>query len=91
MILGALGAVEKTPNLEVELQPDDRILLYTDGITEVFNLLANCYGSRLYWQSRRIRWERTMRSAKRAAIEKQRMISLEELPRSTNTAVSPSL
>jgi serine phosphatase RsbU (regulator of sigma subunit) len=38
MILGALGAVEKAPNLEVELQPDDRILLYTDGITEVFNL-----------------------------------------------------
>jgi hypothetical protein len=31
-----------------------------------------------------------MRSAKRAAIEKQRKISLEELPRSTNSAISPT-
>ena len=32
-----------------------------------------------------------MRSAKRAAIEKHRMISLEALPRSTNTTASASL
>jgi len=38
MILGALPkAVTSAGNAEVELQPDDRILLYTDGITEVFN------------------------------------------------------
>ena len=38
MILGALpDAVDATANLEVQLQPDDRIVLYTDGITEVFN------------------------------------------------------
>lgn len=38
MILGALPkAVKSAGNAEVELQPDDRILLYTDGITEVFN------------------------------------------------------
>ena len=38
MILGALpDAVDVTTTLEVQLQPDDRILLYTDGITEVFN------------------------------------------------------
>ena len=38
MILGALPkAVKSAANAEVELQPDDRILLYTDGITEVFN------------------------------------------------------
>jgi serine phosphatase RsbU (regulator of sigma subunit) len=38
MILGALPeAVDSTDSLEVELQPDDRIVLYTDGITEVFN------------------------------------------------------
>jgi PAS domain S-box-containing protein len=38
MILGALpDAVDVTPTLEVQLQPDDRIVLYTDGITEVFN------------------------------------------------------
>jgi hypothetical protein len=38
MILGALPkAVKLAANVEVELQADDRILLYTDGITEVFN------------------------------------------------------
>lgn len=38
MILGALPeAVDAAANLEVQLQPDDRIVLYTDGITEVFN------------------------------------------------------
>lgn len=37
-ILGALpDAVDATTSLEVQLQPDDRIVLYTDGITEVFN------------------------------------------------------
>jgi phosphoserine phosphatase RsbU/P len=29
-------AVDVTTTLEVQLQPDDRILLYTEGITEVF-------------------------------------------------------
>lgn len=38
MILGALPeAVDTSSTLEVQLQPDDRIVLYTDGITEVFN------------------------------------------------------
>jgi PAS domain S-box-containing protein len=38
MILGALPeAVDVTTSLEVQLQPDDRVVLYTDGITEVFN------------------------------------------------------
>jgi protein phosphatase len=37
-ILGALpDAVEVTGSQELQLQPDDRIVLYTDGITEVFN------------------------------------------------------
>jgi PAS domain S-box-containing protein len=37
-ILGALlGAVDTTPSLELQLEPGDRIVLYTDGITEVFN------------------------------------------------------
>jgi PAS domain S-box-containing protein len=37
-ILGALpDAVDATSGLEVQLQPDDRVLLYTDGITEAFN------------------------------------------------------
>lgn len=37
-ILGALpNAVDANATLEVQLEPDDRILLYTDGITEVFN------------------------------------------------------
>jgi len=38
MGLGALpDTLDPAVNVEVQLQPDDRILLYTDGITEVFN------------------------------------------------------
>lgn len=45
MILGALpDAVDVTPNMEVQLQPDDRIVLYTDGITEVFNARGEMLG-----------------------------------------------
>jgi PAS domain S-box-containing protein len=45
MILGALpDAVDVTTTLEVQLQPDDRILLYTDGITEVFNSRGEMLG-----------------------------------------------
>ena len=45
MILGALpGAVDATANQEVQLQPDDRIVLYTDGITEVFNSRGEMLG-----------------------------------------------
>src|ERR1700719_519101 len=37
-ILGVLpDAVDTTPSLELQLEPGDRIVLYTDGITEVFN------------------------------------------------------
>jgi PAS domain S-box-containing protein len=45
MILGALpDAVDATANQEVHLQPDDRIVLYTDGITEVFNSRGEMLG-----------------------------------------------
>ncbi len=45
MILGALpDAVDVTTSLEVQLDPDDRILLYTDGITEVFNSRGEMLG-----------------------------------------------
>jgi sigma-B regulation protein RsbU (phosphoserine phosphatase) len=45
MILGAVpDAVDVAPNLEVQLQPDDRIVLYTDGITEVFNSRGEMLG-----------------------------------------------
>ena len=38
MMLGALpNAVCHEPTIEVELEPGDRIFLYTDGITEVFD------------------------------------------------------
>ncbi len=45
MVLGALpDAVDATTSLEVRLQPDDRIVLYTDGITEVFNSRGEMLG-----------------------------------------------
>ena len=45
MILGALpDAVDATTSLEVQLQSDDRIVLYTDGITEVFNSRGEMLG-----------------------------------------------
>jgi serine phosphatase RsbU (regulator of sigma subunit) len=45
MVLGALpDAVDVTTTLEVALQPDDRIVLYTDGISEVFNSRGEMLG-----------------------------------------------
>jgi len=45
MVLGALpDAVEATTSVDLELQPDDRILLYSDGITEVFNSRGEMLG-----------------------------------------------
>jgi sigma-B regulation protein RsbU (phosphoserine phosphatase) len=45
MILGALpDAVDAIANLEMQLQPDDRIVLYTDGISEVFNFRGEMLG-----------------------------------------------
>lgn len=45
MILGALPeAVDVASTLEVQLQPDDRVVLYTDGITEVFNSRGEMLG-----------------------------------------------
>jgi len=45
MILGALpDAVGVSGSQEVSLEPDDRIVLYTDGITEVFNARGEMLG-----------------------------------------------
>jgi phosphoserine phosphatase RsbU/P len=44
-ILGSLrDAVSTEPTLEVELRPKDRILLYTDGLTDVFNQRGEMLG-----------------------------------------------
>jgi PAS domain S-box-containing protein len=44
-ILGVLpDAVDTTPSLELQLEPGDRIVLYTDGITEVFNSKGEMLG-----------------------------------------------
>jgi sigma-B regulation protein RsbU (phosphoserine phosphatase) len=45
MLLGALPDAEATSDsLEVELEPDDRVVLYTDGITDVFNSSGEMLG-----------------------------------------------
>jgi PAS domain S-box-containing protein len=45
MILGALPeAVEAESTVEVQLQADDRIVIYTDGITEVFDSRGEMLG-----------------------------------------------
>lgn len=45
MMLGALSnAVSREPVIEMELEPGDRILLYTDGITEVFDSRGEMLG-----------------------------------------------
>jgi PAS domain S-box-containing protein len=44
-ILGVLpDAVDTSPSLELQLEPGDRIVLYTDGITEVFNSRGEMLG-----------------------------------------------
>ena len=44
-ILGVLpDAVDTTPSLELQLEPGDHIVLYTDGITEVFNSRGEMLG-----------------------------------------------
>jgi PAS domain S-box-containing protein len=44
-ILGVLpDAVDTTPSQELQLEPGDRIVLYTDGITEVFNSRGEMLG-----------------------------------------------
>lgn len=44
-ILGALpDAVDTSPSVELELEAGDRIVLYTDGITEVFNSRGEMLG-----------------------------------------------
>jgi phosphoserine phosphatase RsbU/P len=45
MILGALpDAVDDDANMEVELCPGDRVVMYTDGITDVFNASGKILG-----------------------------------------------
>jgi PAS domain S-box-containing protein len=45
MVLGALSeAVGSEPTLDVELEPGDRIVLYTDGITDVFDSRGEMLG-----------------------------------------------
>jgi PAS domain S-box-containing protein len=45
MVLGALpNAIDSEPSIEVELAPGDRVVLYTDGITDVFDSQGEMLG-----------------------------------------------
>jgi serine phosphatase RsbU (regulator of sigma subunit) len=45
MVLGTLPeAVEAEPTIEVELEPGGRVVLYSDGITDVFNSRGQILG-----------------------------------------------
>ena len=45
MVLGALpNAVGSDPSIEVDLEPADRVVLYTDGITDVFDVNGEMLG-----------------------------------------------
>ena len=45
MVLGTLpDAVDGATSVEAQLQADDRIVLYTDGITDVFNSQGEMLG-----------------------------------------------
>jgi phosphoserine phosphatase RsbU/P len=45
MVLGALPeAVDANPSVEVELAPGDRLVLYTDGITDIFDSRGEMLG-----------------------------------------------
>jgi PAS domain S-box-containing protein len=45
MVLGALpNAIGAEPSIEVDLEPGDRVVLYTDGITDVFDTQGEMLG-----------------------------------------------
>jgi sigma-B regulation protein RsbU (phosphoserine phosphatase) len=44
MVLGALPNVGNEPDIEIDLEPGDRVVLYTDGLSEVFDVNGEMLG-----------------------------------------------
>jgi sigma-B regulation protein RsbU (phosphoserine phosphatase) len=46
VLLMGLGPYAEVPVSEVALHPGDRLLFYTDGVTDRFNATQECYGTK---------------------------------------------
>lgn len=69
-VLGALeGAVADEPSVEVDLDPGDRIALYTDGLTEVFDHRGEMLGIEGFQEIVRANAKKSLPEMKQAVLD----------------------
>jgi len=69
-VLGALeGAVADQPSVEVDLDPGDRIALYTDGLTEVFDHRGEMLGIQGFQEIVRANAKKSLPEMKQAVLD----------------------